>query len=104
MDTLIHFFKINENPSIDVKDLNETIKIMNLYGLETNELISKYYIDRLKEQNEIKKEPYGLLTIKAFFLNNFLHLQLLNGRNLPIADKNGIISKVKTLIIYSFYA
>jgi BAI1-associated protein 3 len=89
LHTLIQFFNLGADELANVKVLEKIEKVLKLYGLETTELIHQYYVDRLKEQNSMDNEPYGLLTVKAYFFNDLLNLQILNARNLKPVDSNG---------------
>ncbi|XP_011497848.1 PREDICTED: protein unc-13 homolog D-like [Ceratosolen solmsi marchali] len=89
LHTLIQFFNLGADELANVKVLEKIEKVLKLYGLETTELIHQYYVDRVKEQNNILGEPYGLLTVKAYFFNDLLNLQILNARNLKSFDSNG---------------
>lgn len=63
--------------------------LLKLHGLETAELIHRYHTERLEEQKEIEEPIYGLITVKAHFIDNSLNIQILNARNLHSMDNNG---------------
>ncbi|KAJ8682333.1 hypothetical protein QAD02_018125, partial [Eretmocerus hayati] len=86
LQTLIQFFNLGADDLANIKVLENIEKALKLYGLETNDLIHQFYIDRLAEQNSIDNEPYGQLTVKAYFLNDMLYVQILNARNLRSPD------------------
>ncbi|KAH8410713.1 hypothetical protein KR215_009957 [Drosophila sulfurigaster] len=87
--TMISCFKI-ENAVTDVKILLEIETRLDLYALETSELIHQYYLDRLKYQKEESTVIFGQLAISAQFTDSELTLKILNARNLRPMDKNGL--------------
>ncbi|XP_016841256.1 protein unc-13 homolog 4B isoform X1 [Nasonia vitripennis] len=90
LHTLIQFFNLGADELANVKVLEKIEKVLKLYGLESSELIHRYYMDRLKEQNSLDNEPYGLLTVKAYFFGDrLLNIQILNARNLKANDNSG---------------
>nr|XP_050846661.1 protein unc-13 homolog 4B isoform X1 [Vespula vulgaris] len=98
LHTLIRFFNLGADETSNVQVLEKIEELLKLHGLETAELIHRYNQDRLKEQKEMEETIYGLLTVKACFLNNSLNIQVLNARNLRPMDSNGdFIGKLSTL-------
>ncbi|KAF7409997.1 hypothetical protein HZH68_004378 [Vespula germanica] len=89
LHTLIRFFNLGADETSNVQVLEKIEELLKLHGLETAELIHRYNQDRLKEQKEMEETIYGLLTVKACFLNNSLNIQVLNARNLRPMDSNG---------------
>ncbi|XP_015184155.1 PREDICTED: protein unc-13 homolog D-like isoform X7 [Polistes dominula] len=89
LHTLIKFFNLGADETSNVQVLEKIEELLKLHGLETAELIHRYNQDRLKEQKEMEETIYGLLTVKASFLNNSLNIQILNARNLRPMDSNG---------------
>ncbi|XP_014616448.1 PREDICTED: BAI1-associated protein 3-like isoform X4 [Polistes canadensis] len=89
LHTLIKFFNLGADETSNVQVLEKIEELLKLHGLETAELIHRYNQDRLNEQKEIEETIYGLLTVKASFLNNSLNIQILNARNLRPMDSNG---------------
>ncbi|XP_058798233.1 protein unc-13 homolog 4B-like isoform X2 [Phymastichus coffea] len=89
LHTLIQFFNLGADELANVKVLEKIEKVLKLYGLETPQLIHSYYMDRLKEQNAMDQEPFGSLTVKAYFYADLLNVLVMNGRNLKAADSNG---------------
>ncbi|KAL7300180.1 hypothetical protein TKK_0007025 [Trichogramma kaykai] len=87
LNNLIQFFNLGADELANVQVLERIEKTLGLYGLETGELILRYYQDRLAVQSAMQDEPYGLLTVKAYFFNDLLNLQILNARNLRAIDK-----------------
>lgn len=69
--------------------LEKIERLLKLHGLETAELIHRYHQERLEEQKEIEEPIYGLVTVKAYFIDNSLNIQILNARNLRCMDSNG---------------
>ncbi|XP_014210937.1 protein unc-13 homolog 4B-like isoform X2 [Copidosoma floridanum] len=86
LQALIQFFNFGTNEVPNVQVLERIEKTLKLYGMETNEVIHRYYLDRLKEQSGIENEPHGMLTVKAYFFNDLLNMQILNARNLRSTD------------------
>ncbi|XP_047346149.1 protein unc-13 homolog 4B isoform X9 [Vespa velutina] len=98
LHTLIRFFNLGADETSNVQVLEKIEELLKLHGLETAELIHRYNQDRLREQKEMEETIYGLLTVKAWFLNNSLNIQILNARNLRPMDSNGdFIGKLSTL-------
>ena len=97
LHTLIQFFNLGADELANMKVLEKIEKVLKLYGLETTELIHRYYTDRLTEQNAIDNEPYGMLTVKAYFFQDLLNIQILNARNLRSTDSAG---KYYTIVLY----
>ncbi|XP_051863663.1 protein unc-13 homolog 4B isoform X6 [Drosophila albomicans] len=87
--TMISCFKI-DNAVTDVKILLEIETRLDLYALETSELIHQYYLDRLKYQKEESTAIFGQLAISAQFTDSEVTLKILNARNLRPMDKNGL--------------
>lgn len=86
MHTLIQFFNLGADELANVKVLEKIEKVLKLYGLETPQLIHSYYMERVKEQNAMDEEPYGSLTVKAYFGADLLNVMVMNGRNLKPPD------------------
>ncbi|CAB0028546.1 unnamed protein product [Trichogramma brassicae] len=91
LNNLIQFFNLGADELANVQVLERIEKTLGLYGLETGELILRYYQDRLAVQSAMQDEPYGLLTVKAYFFNDLLNLQILNARNLRAIDSSEVI-------------
>lgn len=91
LSILVGFFKQSEN--VENNDSYKKIKhILELHGMGTEELIHKYYLDRLLEQNSPMSPTYGMLTIRMQFVHYMLRIEILNARNLLPHDSNGKIS------------
>lgn len=77
--------------------------LLERYGLNTANLIHQYYKDRYQMQQNISQssfKPFGVLSIRCFFFNNTLKLEILNARNLvPIGANRKCDSFVKISII-----
>ena len=86
LQTLVQFFNLGEEELEQTQALGDIERVLGLYGLETSELIHQYYKDRLRQQNELETEPYGLLTVRAYFFNDLLNIQILNARNLKTGE------------------
>ncbi|XP_011633434.1 protein unc-13 homolog 4B isoform X4 [Pogonomyrmex barbatus] len=98
LHTLIRFFNLGADEAANVQVLEKIERLLKLHGLETAELIHRYHQERMEEQKEIEEPIYGLITVKAFFVDNSLNIQILNARNLRCMDSNGnFIGKLSTL-------
>ncbi|KAL6446334.1 hypothetical protein ACFW04_001140 [Cataglyphis niger] len=98
LHTLIRFFNLDADETANVQVLEKIERLLKLHGLETAELIHRYHQERLEEQKEIEEPIYGLVTVKAYFIDNSLNIQILNARNLRCMDSNGdFIGKLSTL-------
>ncbi|XP_070154646.1 protein unc-13 homolog 4B isoform X2 [Polyergus mexicanus] len=89
LHTLIRFFNLGADETANVQVLEKIDRLLKLHGLETAELIHHYHQERLEEQKEIEESIYGLVTVKAHFIDNSLNIQILNARNLHCMDSNG---------------
>lgn len=89
LHTLIRFFNLGADETANVQVLEKIDRLLKLHGLETAELIHQYHQERLEEQKEIEEPIYGLVTVKAHFIDNLLNIQILNARNLHCMDSNG---------------
>lgn len=102
---MVEDFKYQSN-EICSSDKEEKIdKILGLYSTETADLILNYYKERYSmqqnivylEQNrelstrqkEIEDAPFGFLTVRCFFDENTLKIEILNAKQLPPMDRNG---------------
>ncbi|CAH1393927.1 unnamed protein product, partial [Nezara viridula] len=88
LEILVGFFKQSEN----LKNNENYItirKLLKFHGMETDELIHSYYLERLREQKMMKEATMGMLTIRAQFVHYMLRIEVLNARNLIPHDKNG---------------
>ncbi|XP_018351184.1 PREDICTED: BAI1-associated protein 3 isoform X3 [Trachymyrmex septentrionalis] len=98
LHTLIRFFNLGVDETANIQVLEKIERLLQLHGLETAELIHRYHQERMEEQKEIEEPVYGLISIKAYFVDNSLNIQILNARNLRCMDSNGhFISKLSTL-------
>ncbi|XP_020290678.1 protein unc-13 homolog 4B isoform X2 [Pseudomyrmex gracilis] len=89
LHTLIRFFNLGADETSNVQVLEKIERLLKLHGLETAELIHRYHQERLEQQEEIENPVYGLITVKAHFIDNSLNIQILNARNLHCMDNNG---------------
>jgi len=94
LHTLIRFFNLGANETANVQVLEKIERLLKLHGLETAELIHRYHQERLEEQKEMEEPIYGLVSVKAFFVDNSLNIQILNARNLRCMDSNGEQNKI----------
>lgn len=80
-----HFFK-NLNDSLQcmtdcfrtennqITCIKETEQILQINSCETRDLIHLYYLGRLKEQHETNGTPFGQLTIRCGFIDDYLEV------------------------------
>ncbi|KAG7190820.1 hypothetical protein KM043_006889 [Ampulex compressa] len=98
LHTLVRFFNLGADETANVEVLQKIEHILELHGLETAELIHRYNQERIKEQEDLEDPIYGQITVKVYFSDNVLNIQILNARNLRPTDTNGdIIGKLSTL-------
>ncbi|XP_071625523.1 protein unc-13 homolog 4B isoform X1 [Temnothorax longispinosus] len=98
LHTLIRFFNLDADETANVQILEKIERVLKLHGLETAELIHRFHQERMEEQKEMEEPIYGLVSVKAYFLDNSLNIQILNARNLRCIDSNGhFIGKLSTL-------
>ncbi|XP_034941538.1 protein unc-13 homolog 4B isoform X4 [Chelonus insularis] len=89
LHTLIRFFNLGADEKANVQVLEKIERLLKLHGLETAELIHRYTLERLEEQQKIDEPLCGMLTVRAQFISNSLNVQILNARNLRAMDSNG---------------
>lgn len=89
LHTLIRYFNFDSDEAANVQVLEKIERLLKLHGLETAELIHRYHQERIDEQKEMEESVYGLVTVKAHFIDNSLNIQILNARNLRCMDNNG---------------
>ncbi|KAJ6638361.1 Protein unc-13 like 4B, partial [Pseudolycoriella hygida] len=75
--------------STDKETLEEIFTLLELHGYETSDLIHQYYIERAKQQENISDSRYGQLTVRCWFEDNNLLIDVMNARNLTPMDSNG---------------
>jgi BAI1-associated protein 3 len=73
-----------------IERLNEINKDLLHHGYETSELVHHYYKERYLMQEKMDTAPHGILTIKCFFQENKLVIEILNASNLRAMDSNGL--------------
>lgn len=101
LHTLIRFFNLGADEAANVQVLEKIESLLKLHGLETAELIHRYNLERIREQKELEDPVYGLLTVRAQFIDNSMNIQILNARNLRPVDSNGktfFLSFVKIIL------
>ncbi|XP_046996115.1 protein unc-13 homolog 4B isoform X1 [Schistocerca americana] len=88
LNILIGFFRqgAERNTSPVLQQIDSMLK---LHGMETSELIHHYHLERLEEQNAMETPHFGLLTIRAQFVEDLLRVEIMNARNLRPMDSNG---------------
>lgn len=74
--------------------LEKIERLLKLHGLETAELIHRFHQNRMEEQKKMEESVYGLVSVKAYFVDNSLNIQILNARNLRCMDSNGERNKI----------
>ncbi|KAG7190822.1 hypothetical protein KM043_006889 [Ampulex compressa] len=89
LHTLVRFFNLGADETANVEVLQKIEHILELHGLETAELIHRYNQERIKEQEDLEDPIYGQITVKVYFSDNVLNIQILNARNLRPTDTNG---------------
>lgn len=75
-----------EHTSEKKKELEALLK---LHASDTADLIHEYYLERVREQNEMQEASEGVLTVKLIFINNVLKVDILNANRIRSMDSNG---------------
>ncbi|XP_020817785.1 protein unc-13 homolog 4B isoform X3 [Drosophila serrata] len=91
LQTMIDCFKMGNIASSDVKILSNIQSRLELYSMETADLIHQYYMERLENQKSQDSSPFGQLTVMAQLTEYGLLLTILNARNLLSMDSNGLV-------------
>ncbi|XP_017103350.2 protein unc-13 homolog 4B isoform X1 [Drosophila bipectinata] len=91
LQTMLDCFKMGNIEASDVKILSAIQSRLQLYSLETADLIHQYYMERLEYQKNQTSSQYGQLTIMANLTDSGLVLNILNARNLLPMDSNGTV-------------
>lgn len=89
LHTLIRFFNLGADETENVQVLEKIERLLKLHGLETADLIHRYHQERMEEQKKMEEPVYGLVSVKAYFVDNSLNIQILNARNLHCMDSDG---------------
>ncbi|XP_020607339.1 BAI1-associated protein 3-like isoform X2 [Orbicella faveolata] len=74
------------------------VETLNMRKLSTTELIQLYLAEKCEEQETVE-EKYGAVTFKVFydFNNQKLQVEVLNAKNLPPLDTNGLCDPYVTV-------
>lgn len=83
-----NFFR-DGDATIKTDDIRCIKEQLGTFGLETTELIHRYYLERLEYQKTLTKADHGMLTVKVNFVGDNLKIDVLNARNLNPHDSNG---------------
>lgn len=67
----------------------ELESLLQLHGLDTEDLIHQYYLERVEEQKAMQEANEGELTVKLMFINNILKVDILNANRIRAMDSNG---------------
>ncbi|KAJ4435781.1 hypothetical protein ANN_18400 [Periplaneta americana] len=91
LNIIVDFF-MQGNESIVASNLSLLKKMdhmLHLHGMETQELIHQYYLEKQEEQKAMETALYGLLTVRLQFAENMLRIEIMNARNLqPLHNKD----------------
>lgn len=72
---MVTSFKLSQNSTNSDKETLENIeRTLELHAYETADLIHQYYLERLKDQQNMEDCPYGELTVRCNFVNNKLEV------------------------------
>ncbi|KAG8239006.1 hypothetical protein J437_LFUL005063, partial [Ladona fulva] len=75
------------------KKISRMESLLSLHGMETNDLIHQYHLERLGEQLQLEaggqSSSHGLLTVRLQFVEDLLRVEVMNARNLRPMDSNG---------------
>ncbi|XP_017020717.1 protein unc-13 homolog 4B isoform X1 [Drosophila kikkawai] len=91
LQTMIDCFKMGNIATSDVKILSNIQSRLELYSMETADLIHQYYMERLESQKSQDSSPFGQLTVMAQLTDSGILLTILNARNLLSMDSNGLV-------------
>lgn len=94
LNELILLFKVEEattqEEESELKDkLSEVKQLLRIYGMETPDLIQEFYMEKLREQNEIEKSENGELRVALHFEDDKLVVEVLNAYSIRAMDSNG---------------
>lgn len=99
-----------DKASSDKETLEEIFNLLELHGYETSDLIHQYYLEQVKQQDNIPDSRFGQLTVRCWFEENNLvvsvdirssdsikfhskystfQIDVMNARNLAPMDSNG---------------
>ncbi|XP_026481672.1 protein unc-13 homolog 4B-like [Ctenocephalides felis] len=78
-----------EQEALDREQLEQMRELLRLHALETGDLIHRFHLDRLKEQESMQDTPYGILTVRCRLQNTHLRVEIMSARNLKPTDSNG---------------
>ncbi len=62
---------------------------LQYHKTETEQLISLYYNDRLKDQSMVECTEYGVLSVRAYYHHDSLCIEVLNAKDVIPLDPNG---------------
>lgn len=86
---MIRSFRQDTSENISSPTLDRVEYLLKIHGMETRELIHQYYLERWQEQQNITDPKFGVLTVRAQFIEGNLKLEILNARDLTPTDSNG---------------
>ncbi|XP_028415898.1 BAI1-associated protein 3-like isoform X2 [Dendronephthya gigantea] len=95
VEVLIDFFCVDGIGIPLDKMMTDAVKVLIedllLGQLSTEKLIEEYYAEKMRGISAEKPAEFGELALRMFYdlKNGKLHIELLNGRNLPALDSNG---------------
>lgn len=87
---MIRSFKQDNRENHSSKTLQQVEYLLKLHGMETAELVHQFHLERWQEQQTVQDAPFGMLTVRAQFLEGSLKLEIMNARNLIATDSNGL--------------
>ncbi|KAL4716125.1 hypothetical protein ACJJTC_013902 [Scirpophaga incertulas] len=97
---MIQSFRQDSRETYTSETLKRVEYLLKLHGMETAELIHQYYLEKWREQQTIQDPKYGLLTVRAQFIDDNLKVEVMNARNLMATDSNGLCdSYVRVLLL-----
>ncbi|XP_013387652.1 BAI1-associated protein 3 isoform X2 [Lingula anatina] len=68
----------------------ELLKLMEYNRSNTPRLIELYYQQRLEEQEALEKHEYGVLTVRVFYRDDQLVVEILHAKDVIPLDRNGL--------------
>ncbi|KAK7592924.1 hypothetical protein V9T40_007676 [Parthenolecanium corni] len=62
---------------------------LQYHKMDTEQLITLYYCDRLREQGLVESTEYGVLSVRAYYHHDSLCVEVLNAKDVIPLDTNG---------------
>lgn len=90
---LIEFFHADQKGlpmnRIQSKAYQDFANMLNLHRSETSALITRYFLEKLEDQDKMETRDFGSLTVKVYFHHDCLFIEVLHARDIIALDPNG---------------